>query len=507
MRARAHLLAVVLLLAASALLPHGCTYRKKAPSPRLESARSEGPSVAEVPQIEKPAAPSTGATAPGPARALDGRWGSALSDVAEAAVKGVVNVSSTKIVRSEGPSPYHGNPFFEYFFRQRPPDEPAPERRARSLGSGVIVSDKGIILTNNHVVSQSQDIRVTLSDGRELAAEIVGTDPKSDLAVLRLKSPPKDLRPLVLGDSSTLRLGEIVLAIGDPFGVGQTVTMGIVSAVGRANMGIVDYEDFIQTDAAINPGNSGGALVNLKGQLVGINTAILSRSGGYQGIGFSIPTKMAQPIMESLVRFGRVVRGWLGVVIQPLGREMADAMKIPEAHGVLVSDVQAGSPAAKADVRRGDVILKIDGEQMDSVSRLRNRVATMGVKKKVTLSLLRAGRPLEVPVTLEELPGEGTAKLDASQGALGGLTIEGLTLDAARRLGLPRGVAGVVVTRVDAGSAAEAAGLQVDDVILEVNRQPVGAPGEFARGYQAASGRLLLLVYRRGSSMYMLLEK
>jgi serine protease Do len=426
-----------------------------------------------------------------------------LSDIAERAVKSVVNISSSRVVRRRhGLSPYHGNPFFDQFFGRRP-----QERRARSLGSGVIVSRDGVVLTNNHVVEKAEEIRVTLSDGTTLSAKTVGTDPKSDLAVLKLTGELGKLQPLRLGDSAKLRLGEVVLAIGNPFGVGQTVTMGIVSALGRASVGIVDYEDFIQTDAAINPGNSGGALVNMRGELVGINTAILSRSGGYQGIGFAIPTAMARPIMESLLKRGKVVRGWLGVEIQGLTEEIAKALGIPGVKGVLVADVQPDSPADKGGIKRGDVITEINGKPTRSVARLRNSVAAAGSGTKVKLKLLREGKARTVDITLGVLPGDQVARLDSSQGVLGGLTVEPLTDATKRRLGLPRRLTGVLVTEVRSGSAADGAGLRKGDVLMQINRQAIKDAYQFSTIYKNAKDRVLLLVYRDGATMYLLLEK
>ena len=262
---------------------------------------------------------------------------SVIADIAESRISGVVNISSTKVTHTKTGqyfNPFFNDPFFREFFGHRFYGIPE-ERREKSLGSGVIVSEDGLVLTNNHVVENAAEILVTLSDKRELEAEIVGTDPKSDVAIIRLKGNTKDLTPVPIGNSGELRLGDIVLAIGNPFGLDHTVTMGIVSAKGRANVGITDYEDFIQTDAAINPGNSGGALINMKGELVGINTAIVSKSGGYQGIGFAIPSNMAKAVMESLVKYGKVVRGWLGVSTQDLDQDL-DRVRIVDLDGVVV---------------------------------------------------------------------------------------------------------------------------------------------------------------------------
>ncbi|MBZ0232870.1 MAG: trypsin-like peptidase domain-containing protein [Deltaproteobacteria bacterium] len=320
-----------------------------------------------------------------------------ISDVAERVVDSVVNISTTQTVEA-GPflfdpffadpsSPFHGEP---------------DQRKAKSLGSGVIVSEDGKILTNAHVVRNAEEILVTLHDGTEHEAKLLGTDPKSDLAVLKLERAKGNLRPLPFADSSRLRLGEVVLAVGNPFGVGQAVTMGIVSATGRASMGIVDYEDFIQTDAAINPGNSGGALVNLRGELVGINTAILSRTGGYQGIGFAIPTNMASPIMNALIADGKVNRGWLGVTLAPLDARAQAKFRV--ATGVLVAQVGTDTPAEKAGLSAGDVIVAVDGTEVRDVARLRNAVAIKGAGKTTTLDVRRDGKLERVKVTLGALP-------------------------------------------------------------------------------------------------------
>ena len=304
----------------------------------------------------------------------------ALSGIAERGIESVVHITTMGRARRRGPSGPQG------------------------LGSGVIVDKKGLVLTNNHVIENASEVIVSLSDGRKFDAEIVGTDPKSDLAVLRLEGNVKKLKPMKFGDSGRLRLGEFVLAIGNPFGLSGSVTLGIVSATGRANVGIVDYEDFIQTDAAINPGNSGGALVNMRGELVGINTAILSRSGGYQGIGFSIPSNMVRTIMDELVKNGRVRRGWLGIRIEDVTPAIAREQGMKDARGVLVRSVMDNSPAAAAGIKEGDVVLKINGKKVDSSSRLRNIVALEGVGVKTTFTIFRDGKSKDIEVKLGELP-------------------------------------------------------------------------------------------------------
>jgi serine protease Do len=426
-----------------------------------------------------------------------------IADVAEKAMPSVVNISLTKV--SRGP----GMQFFPFF---GPPD--SEERREQGMGSGVIVSADGYVVTNNHVVSDATEIKVTTSDKREFMATVVGTDPKSDVALIKIKDP-SGLTPIAFGDSSRARLGEVVLAIGNPFGVGQTVTMGIISAKGRADLGIVAYEDFIQTDAAINPGNSGGALVNMEGKLIGINTAILSRTGGYQGVGFAIPTSMVQPIMESLKKSGKVVRGWLGVSIQDVDQEIASAMKLPSAGGILISDVRPGTPAAKGGLRRGDVVLRVDGIAVSSTGQFRNMIAASGAGKKVTLEILRDGKPATVAVELGEMPDTESAALpgggpNAPQGgsALDGLTLQAITPEARRAFGIPDDVqSGVVITRVDPKSRAARAGLRPGDVVLEVNRAPVDTIQRFNELYSKSKDGVLLLVNRRGNNQFVVVRR
>jgi serine protease Do len=322
-----------------------------------------------------------------------------ISDVAENVVDSVVNISTTHQVDL---GPASQDPFFN------DPDSPfylSPDQRQQSaLGSGVIVSAGGRVLTNAHVIDGADTIKVTLADGTDYGAKLVGVDKRSDLAVLQMQGNLPKLKALPFGDSSKMRLGEIVLAIGDPFGVGQTVTMGIVSAKGRASVGIEDYEDFIQTDAAINPGNSGGALVNTRGELIGINTAILSRSGGYQGVGFAIPTDMAKPIMDALVKDGKVTRGWLGVAMVDLNRDLAAKRKLTATRGVLVANVQKGSPADQAGLQPDDVIIAVDGAAVTDGGHFRNAIAMKGAKAQVLLEVVRGRGTEKLKATLIEAP-------------------------------------------------------------------------------------------------------
>jgi serine protease Do len=424
-----------------------------------------------------------------------------IADIAEKVTPSVVNISLTKESKSEGPG------FFPFFFG--PPDN--GPRREQGMGSGVIVSPDGYILTNNHVVADANEIKVTLSDKREFLAEVVGTDPKSDVAVIKLKGSVSGLRAIEIGDSAALRLGDVVLAIGNPFGVGQTVTMGIVSAKGRADVGIVDYEDFIQTDAAINPGNSGGALVNMQGRLVGINTAILSRSGGFQGIGFAIPTNMAKPIMESLKKYGKVTRGWLGVSIQDVDQDLASTMKLPTSRGVLIADVQADSPAAKGGIRRGDVIVKIDGREVETTGQLRNVVASAGARK-VPVEFYRDGKRLQLSVSLGEAPAEAVASAGGvapgKARGLDGLGVGELTPEARKMFNLGDDVTGgVVITGIERNSPAARAGIRPGDVVLEVNRTAVKTVKEFEAAFAKAKGNVLFLLHRRGATVFLVLRR
>ena len=457
--------------------------------------------------VTQPISDAMTAFAPAPAFAqvagADGRP-VVLADIAERVVPSVVNISVRKKVELAGRSPMLNDPMFRHFFGPQMPRE----HEQMGLGSGVIVS-KGIVLTNNHVVSDAAELEVTLSDGREIEAEVAGTDPRSDLAVLKLKGDLDGVEPLPLGSSSSMRLGDVVLAVGNPFGVGQTVTMGIVSAKGRSRVGIVDYEDFIQTDAAINPGNSGGALVNTRGELVGINTAILSRSGGYMGVGFAIPIDMARPIMDSLIKNGKVSRGWLGVSIQDLDSDLAQAMGIKQHRGVLISDVIDGSPAEKAGVKRGDVVIELDGAPLKSTGQLRNTVAALGPDKVTRLGILRNNQRKTIEVKLGDLPDSGSLAQapEKAESELYGLRVDNLDANYRQRLGLDESVKGVVITEVAPRSPAARAGLRPGDVIAEVDRNKVASTGDFSKAIDKADGPLLLLVRRGEATTYVALRK
>jgi len=448
-------------------------------------------------------APEPGPRSSRSVAALQGSY----SELVKAVMPAVVNIFSTRVVRSPGaPNPFFGDPFFRHFFGEGPSrqQEVPRERREQSLGSGVIVSADGYVMTNNHVIAGADEVRVTLADRREMEARVVGADPKTDLAVLKLEA--RNLPHLALGDSDQTEVGEVVLALGNPFGLGQTVTLGIISAKGRANMGIADYEDFIQTDAAINPGNSGGALVNTQGELIGINTAIASRTGGYQGVGFAIPSNMARDVSQNLIKDGRVRRGYLGVVIQPVTPALAEAFKLKEARGALVGDVAPNTPAARGGLRRGDVVIEYEGEEVEDSAQLRLRVARTPIGSTASLVVLRDGQRVPLKVTVGELEEEETQArggAEAPSGALQGIAVGPLTADLARRLDLPRSVSGVVVSEVQPGSAAEEAGLRLGDVIREVNRKPVGSVTAYQAAARAAGrGAVVLLIQRGDSTAY-----
>jgi len=455
------------------------------------------------------------ATAPQPV--MPGGSGKNFVEIAKTVKPAVVNIAATRSGKSgDGP---HGSPFDDPFFRKFFGDEffkreaPQRDRKERGQGSGVIVDPNGIIITNNHVVNKADEIRVFLSDKREFKAKLIGTDAKTDIAVVKIEAT--GLTTVPFADSDQLEVGEFVLAVGSPFGLTQSVTMGIVSAVGRASMGIAEYEDFIQTDAAINPGNSGGALVNVRGELVGINTAIFSQSGGNMGIGFAVPSNLSRSIMDQLIRTGKVVRGWLGVAIQELTPELAAQFGIADTKGVLVSDVMDESPAKKAGFERADIIVEYDGKPMDSPTHLRNAVAQTPIGRKVSVRLIRDKKPKTLELTIVEQPkslaqsgAEESGESASPAGMLSDLDVRELNEELAGRYGLKPSERGLVITRVKPGSPAEEAGVREGDMVLEVNRKAVGSIKAYER---AASGlakdqAVLLLLKRKGQAIYLTLK-
>src|SRR5271157_6041683 len=380
------------------------------------------------------------------------------------------------------------------------------QQKEQGLGSGVIVSPNGYILTNNHVVDRATTVTVIMPDKHEYSARVVGADPKTDLAVLKVDAGT--LEPITIGDSDKVQVGDYVLAVGNPFGVGKTVTMGIVSATGRANLGIEDYEDFIQTDASINPGNSGGALVNDRGELIGINTAILANgSQGNQGIGFAVPVSVARNVMDQIVNHGKVTRAYLGVMAQEVTPSIAKAFHEPEVRGALIGDVTPNSPAQKAGLEKGDIILGIDGKPINDSAELRMHVSLMAPGTKVSVKVFRDGAEKTLPLTLAELPTE-TARNEqpgtgSSEDALQGIAVENVTPQAARQLGLPADATGVVVTNVDPNGKAAESGLKRGDVIQEVNHKPVRNTADFESAMRNAKDGTLLLVNRQGNTMFL----
>ncbi len=457
------------------------------------------------------------ATAPQPP--LAGGSGKNFVEIAKSVKPAVVNIAATRNGKAgEGSqsSPFD-DPFFRKFFGdeffKRDRDAPQREPKERGQGSGVVVEGNGLIITNNHVVNKADEIRVFLSDKREFKGKLIGTDAKTDIAVVKIEAT--GLPTIPWADSDQLEVGEFVLAVGSPFGLTQTVTMGIVSAVGRASMGIAEYEDFIQTDAAINPGNSGGALVNVRGELVGINTAIFSQSGGNMGIGFAVPSNLSRAIMDQLVRTGKVVRGWLGVAIQDLTPELATQFGITDTKGVLVSDVMDDSPAKKAGFERADVIIEYDGKPMNSPTHLRNAVAQTPIGRKVSLKVIRDKKPKTIEVTIVEQPkslGQPSAEENkesaVSTGVLLDLDVRELSEELATRYGLKGTERGMVVVRVKPGSTAEEMGVREGDIILEVNRKAVSTLKSYER---AAAGLakdqpVLLLLKRKGQTIYLTLR-
>jgi serine protease Do len=458
----------------------------------MGSARVEaGPSPAAVAAVAPPPAGS-------------------YADLVARVAPSIVTVRSERIAKASPASmPFGGEDPFSRFFGERGPAIPEAPQRQAGLGSGVVVNADGTILTNHHVIDGAEKIQVELSDRRTFTARLVGSDPASDLAVIRIDA--KGLAPLPLGDSGKTRVGDVVLAFGNPLGVGQTVTMGIVSAKGRATgLGDGSFEDFLQTDAPINQGNSGGALVNTRGELVGINSQILSPSGGNIGIGFAIPAQMAGNVMAQLVDHGKVRRGQLGVIVQGVTSDIARSLGLPEVKGALVSTVSDGSPAEAAGLKRGDVITAMNGEPVTDSNNLRNRVAGTLPGTTVTLRVVREGEEKTLTAKLGELSGPKTARGTVDEPAEGGrlgLAVKPLTPEEAKEQGLA-GRGGLVVVGVDPAGPASAAGFRPGDVIEQVNGRSVTDAAELKAAVKASGDRpALVLVDRDGGTLFLALER
>jgi len=438
----------------------------------------------------------------------EGPGKTSYAPIVKAVLPSVVNISSSKVVHpnKESAEQMPMDPFFRQFFGRGPEGHfnVPPDRKEKALGSGVIVSPEGYILTNNHVVDGATDVRVTLSDKREFQARTVGTDPKTDVAVLKIDA--EKLTPITIGDSSQVDVGDVALAIGDPFGVGQTVTKGIISATGRGNLGIEDYEDFLQTDAPINPGNSGGALVNDRGELVGINTAIITHgSGGSQGIGFAVPVNLARNVMNQILKNGKVTRAYLGILPQDVTPTMAKAFGEKEAKGVVVGDVTASSPAQDAGVQRGDIIQELNGKPVADSNQLRMTISMMQPGTTVKLKMIRSGSSRELSVKLAEMPTENAKVKAGEEGvekALDGVEVTNLNPQIAEQLNLPPSTTGVVVTDLDPSSKMADSGLRKGDVIQEVNHQSVKNVSDFHSAIRKSGSNPLLLVNRDGRTLF-----
>ena len=400
---------------------------------------------------------------------------------------------------------FFGDDFYDRFFKPRFPEG---DYKIQGLGSGIIIdSEKGYIITNNHVVEDADELKINLGDKREFDGKVVGTDPQTDIAVVKIDG--KNLPSAKLGDSDTIRAGQWAIAIGNPFGLSQTVSIGVISATGRANVGVAAYEDMIQTDAAINPGNSGGPLVNIKGEIIGINTAIFTRSGGYQGIGFAIPINMVKIIMKDLVEKGKVVRGWLGVVIQDIDPALAKSFNVTVTEGVLVSDVQDNSPAKEAGFERGDIVIEYDGKSIRDVNHLRNTVAQTEINKKIKVKVLRDGKEKELTVKIGEQPSDlfAAGPGAAPSGKDLGMTVQNLTKELAKSLGVEE-ESGVIVTEVQPGSPAAMSEIREGDFIKEVNRKKINNVTEFKKALNEADKEkgVLMLIKRGEFSRYVIIK-
>lgn len=450
--------------------------------------------------------------------ARDGKISTSFAPVVKKVAPSVVKVFTTTKMKMPdySQSPLWNDPFFRRFFGDDLGDGRS-RRRGRApkqfgLGSGVIVTKDGYILTNNHVVDNADEIKVMLNDGREFTAKVVGKDPKTEVAALKIEA--SDLPFVTLANSDKVEVGDLVLAVGNPFGVGQTVTMGMVSAIGRASQDLaLPYQDFIQTDAAINPGNSGGALVDIEGRLIGINTFIVSRSGGNEGVGFAIPVNLARTVVESLVEHGRVIRGFLGVFPQDVTTPIAKQFGLDETTGALVAEVTPSSPAEKAGLKVGDIVTEIDGKTVKDSQYLRNHVANTAPGEKISLKVLRDGKTKSLDVTVKEFPkDEQTAQAEKDEkgtgDALDGVSVADIDAAARSQFRLPRDLQGALVTDVDEDSVAYEVGLRPGDVILEIDRKAVHNSQDAVELTEKKGGKSILLrVWSKGGSRYVVVDE
>ena len=431
-----------------------------------------------------------------------------FADLADKVKGSVVNIFTTQVVEGNPLLPFMGpgSPFGDFFGHNMPKEffgnNPHPKMKTHALGSGFVISEKGLILTNNHVVEKATEIKIKLETGKEYDAKLVGRDPKTDLALIQV-APDKDFpKPAVLGDSDSLRVGDWVMAVGNPFGLGHTVTTGIISAKSRI-LGAGPYDDFLQTDAAINPGNSGGPLFNMQGQVIGINTAIIAQG---QGIGFAIPVSMAEELLPQL-KTGKIVRGWLGVMIQDITPELAKSFGLKRSEGVLISDVVKGSPADKGGLKRGDVLQRFNGKEIENAHKLSQLVAATNPDTVIKIDLLRNGKDETISLKLGTMPEEGQKIISQQKESDWGMMVQELTPQLVQQLGLKPGTTGVVISDITEGSPAAEAGLRTGDLITEVNRTAIKNLNDYQQALkQVKNGdNLLLLVKRAGGALYVVL--
>ena len=428
--------------------------------------------------------------------ALDGQTLPSLAPMLEDVLPSVVNISTEGRVSASG-SPFQSDPFFERFFNMIPDSQPR-QRRTQSLGSGVIIdSESGYVVTNHHVIENADQIRVRLDDGRSFEAKVVGADPEADVAVIQI--PAQGLKAINMGDSDLLRVGDFVVAIGNPFGLSQTATSGIVSALGRSGLRIESYEDFIQTDASINQGNSGGALVNLRGELIGVNTAILDRGGGNVGIGFAIPVNMVVSLTAQIIEFGEVRRGRLGVHIQDLTPELAQAFGVEAGSGALISKVMPDSAAKAADLREGDVITMVDGRAIKGATELRNVIGLARADEEIELTYIRDRKSFNKKIRIRAVVAESGRGIQISE------SFEGARLEDVDDSSSQNGQPGIRVVEVDSGSAAWQAGLRSGDIILSVNRQWVFSLDDLVQIVNGRTSGLLLNIQRGESALFLVI--